>query len=75
MPELSAVENFYFQAFVFLSPMRDAGMGIGCIPIVYYRDYYDIFGSPHNLPVFTRIMREIDGQYVNLKHKEQQDKK
>ena len=72
-PDLSSLELFYYDAFVFLSPMRNAGMGISAIPISCYSEYYRIFGGPNDLPFFTKVLRDIDGRFINAQH--EKDKK
>jgi len=47
-------------------------MGLSAIPIQDYMGYYDIFGGPHSLDSFARIMRAIDGAYLEAAHKAQQ---
>lgn len=73
-PELSAIEGFYFNAFNFMFPMRGSGMGITAIHISAYSEYYSIYGAPHSLGIFSQIIRNIDGLYMQDEYKNTQKK-
>ncbi len=64
-PILNDVEKYYLEAFTFLSPMRNSGMGLAAISINNISEYYSIFDAPHTLRFFARVMREIDGRFIN----------
>ena len=69
-PVLNAVENFYLDAFGFLSIGRATGMGVGAISLSDYISFYDIYSSPHCLRDFTKIMRSVDYEYLQEQRKD-----
>ena len=69
-PRLSAVEGWYFNAFAFLSIGRPVGMGPSAIPLADFSVFHSTFGGPHDLPVFTRILRSIDSAYLAEQRKD-----
>ena len=63
-PVLNAVESFYYDAFSFLGIGRASGMGVGAIPLNDFISFHSIFGAPHSLHVFTKILRSVDYEYL-----------
>jgi len=72
MPDLGLVESYYLEAFQFISPSRAFSHGLSGIRIGDCVVYVDVFGCPHTVDVFCRIIRAIDNAYISDHHKKQE---
>ena len=73
-PTLSAIDQYYLLAFNFLSSSRSSGMGLSGILLSECLAYHEVFGSPHQIDSFCRIIRLIDNKFIEAHHKEQERK-
>ena len=69
-PVLDDVEEYYYSTFHFLSLGRSTGMGLGAISLGDIISFHSIFGAPHSLPIFAKILRSVDSEFLKEQRKD-----